>query len=193
MTMEKHRSLLMVTAVSASCALGLLASANDVGQVTIWDQMVSADGNISMPSADYRKDWTAIGTWAITGDEGKVTGQHVVYTQPESVATFRATGKFPDGAVLIKELLNAETGHLTTGQVAWATDISGWFVMIKDGENRFPSNGLWGNGWGWAYFGADERQQTTTKSFRGECLGCHVPARKTDWIYTKAYPALKSK
>ncbi len=170
-----------------------MAGADDAGQITIWDQMISADGDISMPSVDYRKDWSAIGTWAITGDEGTVTGQHVVYTQPETVEAFRATGKFPDGAVLVKELLNAESAHMTTGQAAWATDVSGWFVMIKDSTNRYASSGLWGNGWGWAYFDKSDRVNTTTKSFRGECLGCHVPARKTDWIYTKAYPALTGK
>lgn len=156
-----------------------------------WRNMVAPDGSIRMPDLDFRKDWTVLGTWAIMGDDGDVSGMHVVYSQPSTVTAFRETGAFPDGAVLVKELLSAKADSLTTGRAAWADSVDGWFVMIKDTEKKFRGNPLWGNGWGWAYFDASDRTQTTTQSFRSECLGCHVPAKKTDWIYTQAYPVLQ--
>jgi hypothetical protein len=72
---------------------------------------------------------------------------HVVYTQLDTVVAFRKTGKFPDGAILIKELFSTNTDAMTTGTVSRAHKTSGWFVMVKESTNkRFPGNKLWGNG-----------------------------------------------
>ena len=88
---------------------------------------------------------------------------HVVYTQPDSVAAFRKTGKFPDGAILIKELFSTNTEAMTTGTVSRANQTTGWFVMVKDSTNkRFPGNKLWGDGWGWAFFDGKNRAKTKT-------------------------------
>jgi hypothetical protein len=27
--------------------------------------------------------------------------------------------------------------------------------------------------------------------FRTDCLGCHLPAKKSDWIYVDGYPVLR--
>ncbi len=109
---------------------------------------VDADGKISIPS-DFR-EWAYLGTWSIAGDdeEGGAAEFHVVYTQPESIEAYRRTGEFPDGAVLVKELIEADTGDMTTGRVSWAKRVTGWFIMIKDRQGRFKSNRLWGDGWG---------------------------------------------
>jgi hypothetical protein len=105
---------------------------------------VDAEGTISMPS-DFR-EWAYLGTWSIAGDDeaGGAAGFHIVYTQPETIEAYRRTGEFPDGAVLVKELIETDTGDLTTGRVSWANRVTGWFVMIKDRQGRFEGNGLWG-------------------------------------------------
>ena len=151
------------------------------------------DGNIRLPEVDYRKDWVSLGPWAVAADEGTSGSQgiHAVYTQRESVEAFRTTGKFPDGAVLIKELFSTVTQDMTTGTVSRAHETQGWFVMIKDETGRFPGNKLWGDGWGWAFFGADDRTKTTTKDYAAECKDCHIPAESNDWIYTEGYPVLR--
>ena len=144
-----------------------------------------------MPN-DFRS-WFFLGTWAVAADEeGKVGSQgfHNVYTQPKTVKIYRKTGKFPDGAVLVKELLEADTDSMTTGEISYATKIKGWFVMIKDAKGRFKGNNLWGKGWGWALFNADEGGKTATESFEDECLPCHQPAENDDWIYVRGYPTL---
>ncbi len=149
---------------------------------------VDSEGTISLP-ADFRS-WAYLGTWSIAGEEG-AAGFHVVYTQPETVAAYRRTGRFPDGAVLVKELFETETGDLTTGQVSWARETSGWFVMVKDSAGRFPGHPLWGDGWGWALFQAEDPKTTVTENYRDDCLGCHVPAQGNDWIYVEGYPVLE--
>jgi hypothetical protein len=151
--------------------------------------VVGPNGSIHMPDTNFRASWPTLGSWTILGD-GEATGQHVVYTQPGVIEYYLEHGAFPDGAVLVKELLETETGNYTTGTAAYAAETTGWFVMVKDNHDRFEGNNLWGTGWGWAYFGADDRDLTTTENYRSECKSCHIPARKTDWIYIEAYPVL---
>ncbi len=115
---------------------------------------------------------------------------HNVYTQPGTVEAFRETGKFPDGAVLVKELLTAKTDTMTTGEVSYGKETEGWFVMIKDTMGRFKGNGLWGNGWGWALIYADDPSEVVTTDYKTECIPCHVPARNDDWVYLRGYPVL---
>jgi hypothetical protein len=152
---------------------------------------VDPDGTLSLP-ADFRS-WTYLGSWIVDSDEedGGADGIHNVYTQPSTVEAYRKTGQFPDGAVLVKELLATETGDMTTGRVSHATATEGWFVMIKDTQGRFKGNGLWGDGWGWALFNSDDPATTVTEDYKAECLPCHVPAEKDDWIYVRGYPELK--
>ncbi len=151
---------------------------------------VDADGTISMPS-DFR-EWAYLGTWSIAGDdeEGGAADFHVVYTQPETVEAYRRTGQFPDGAVLVKELIEADSGDLTTGRVSWAKRVTGWFIMIKDRHGRFEGNGLWWDGWGWSLFLADDPATTVTEDYKAECIPCHIPARNDDWVYLRGYPVL---
>lgn len=154
-----------------------------------FETAVDDTGAIRMPDVDFRAEWTMLGTYSIAGEEG-AEGLHVVYTQPGVAQAYRETGSFPDGTVLIKELLGTTTEDLTTGTVSYAADTSGWFVMVKTATPRFKDNPLWGDGWGWAYFDAEDPTTTPTTDYKAECQGCHIPARKTDWVYVRGYPVL---
>jgi hypothetical protein len=180
----------------AIAACGLFVSAASAVSADGFELAVDDNGAIRLPDMDYRKDWSSIGAWAVAADEDGQEGSkgiHVVYTQPNTVDFYRKNGTFPDGAILIKELLTAKTKHMSTGLISRADQVEGWFVMIKDSGNRYSGNPLWGDGWGWAYFGPNDRTKTTTKNYLAQCKGCHIPAKKTDWIYTEAYPALTGK
>jgi len=112
-------------------------------------------GAISVPE-DYTLCPT-LGTWAHanTGVGMKqlskpgVHEYHVVYTQPETIKYYKKRRRFPDSAVLVKELLKAETMSMTTGPaVGHGTKIIGWFVLVRDTEGRFKDSPLWGDGLG---------------------------------------------
>ena len=153
--------------------------------------VVSGDGAIRVPE-NFRSDYALLGAWSVAGDvdtDGEI-GLHVVYAPPAAIQARRDTGAFPDGTVLVKELLNTETENLTTGAATRAAGLAGYFVMVKDDTGRFPGNPLWGDGWGWAFFAADDSLNTVTKDYVSECLGCHEPARATDLVYEQAYPVL---
>lgn len=152
---------------------------------------VDQDGNISLPT-DYKRNWAHLGGWAVSRKPGEAIHEmHAVYTQPETIAAYNKSGEFPDGAVLVKEVHAAETDGLTTGHAAWSTNIRIWFVMIKDRKQRFKDNDHWGDGWGWALFEAKDPTKNVSVGYDTSCLGCHIPAEDSDWVYTFGYPELK--
>jgi cytochrome c len=152
---------------------------------------VTKDGGISRPT-NYRETFLHLGSWAVaTKPDKPVDEMHNVYARPEDVRAYRQDGKFPDGAVLVKEITKVSSDKLTTGQSSWSTDDKVWFVMIKDSKGRFPGNDLWGDGWGWALFEAKKPDRNVATDYKTDCKLCHVPARKDDWVYIRGYPVLK--
>jgi hypothetical protein len=154
--------------------------------------VVDEKGNLRVPS-DYRTTYQALGSWAVAKDDGPGSKEmHTVYASPGTIAAYRKDGHFPDGTVLVKEVFKATTTKgMTTGTVSSAGALTGWFVMVKDDVGRFPGNKRWGEAWGWSWFDAANPTKTTSKDFRTDCLGCHIPAKATDWIYVFGYPGLK--
>lgn len=154
---------------------------------------VDARGGISLPEG-FHTTFVHLGTIAVAPKESEAIQElHGTYTRPEDLKEFQRNGSFPDGAVLVKEVRAATHEKLTTGSAAYDADVKIWFVMIKDAKGRFPDNELWGDGWGWGLFdGKDPAKQIAT-NYRTDCRTCHVPVRKTDWVYTRCYPALSTK
>lgn len=150
---------------------------------------VDKKGNISLPK-NFQTDMAFMGSWFVPA--GDASGFHEVYTEKSTIEAYRKTGKFPDGATLVKELRASESGNYTTGaNVSHATKkIKQWFVMVKDSKGRFPNNPLWGDGWGWALYQPGDKSKNVATNYKTDCLGCHIPAQKTDHIYIEAYPVL---
>ena len=181
--------------------LVMTANANAAPKVSeTFETLVDAEGNISLP-AEFRRTWAFMGTWSIAQGDVKsssdasghgAAGLHNVYVQGDAITEYRKNGQFPDGTVIVKELLKARTGSMTTGTVSWGHEVEGWFVMVKNRLNRFPNHPLWGDGWGWVLFNADKPDQPVTTNYKIECTGCHIPARQSDWIYVNGYPVLKT-
>jgi hypothetical protein len=153
-------------------------------------QFVDKMGNISKPS-NVRDTYQALGTYAVLNPTGNEL--HYTYASPGAAETYRRTGKFADGTVLVKEVFGTDHAQMTTGNANWASGTKIWFVLIKDEKGRFPGNPLWGDGWGWALFKADAPDKQVATDYKKDCIGCHIPAKSTDWIYIQGYPVLKSK
>ena len=184
----KNRALLAVAAtgiLAATIGLSMSSAMADDG----FSPYVDAAGSISFPEG-FRDDMIHLGSWFVP--EGGASGFHGVYTEKATLEAFRSTGKFPDGATLIKELRGANEGTYTTGAgVKYETSsVKQWFVMIKDSKGRFADNPLWGDGWGWALYKPDNLSQNAATDYKKDCMGCHIPAKENDWIYTEAYPTL---
>jgi hypothetical protein len=179
-----------VSAMFAVAAYGQMDSARS-GNGQKAEAVEDAAGNLHVPEA-YRTTYQPLGSWAVSADQEKGSKElHLVYASPGAVAAYSRDGHFPDGTVLVKEVYEAATAPMTTGTVSHADTLKGWFVMVKDSNGRHAGNKLWGEGWGWSWFDAANPVKTTSKDFRTDCLGCHIPAKATDWIYVSGYPGLK--
>jgi hypothetical protein len=155
-----------------------------------FSRYVTKDGAISLPK-DYRENFSHLGSWAVAKKADQpVFEMHNVFAPLDDIRAYRKDGKFPDGAVLVKEITNVSSDKLTTGQASWSTDNKVWFVMIKDSKGRFPGNDLWGDGWGWALFNANEPARNVATDYKSDCLSCHIPAKQDDWVYIRGYPIL---
>ena len=178
---------LAITLVAGSAAVFAQASGGASDEATV----VDAKGNLRVPE-NYRELYQALGSWAIAADSGAGSKQiHEVYASPGAIAAYRKTGRFPDGTILVKEVFSGATANMTTGTVSHADTLKGWFVMVKDRTDSHPGNPIWGDGWGWSWFDVGNPMKTTSTDFKSDCLGCHVPAQSTDWIYVGGYPVLR--
>jgi hypothetical protein len=191
MRISKAMGIAIATTVTAVVVVALVyvnRSSFRSGQAATG--VVDAKGNLRVPE-NYRTGYQALGTWAVAADTGRGSKElHVVYASPGTIDAFRKGGHFPDGAVLVKEIFGTSTMGMTTGTVSHAVALKGWFVMVRDGKNSHPGNPLWGDGWGWSWFDANQPLKTTSTNYKTDCQGCHVPAKSTEWIYVSGYPVL---
>lgn len=185
--MNQHLSVL---GVLIALIVGGTLTVSEENHQAGFSPYVDEQGGISLPR-DIRDNWTYIGAWALP--ENMAEGFHDVFTQPGIVEGYRKNNdRFPDGAVLVKEVRSAKSASMTTGpNVLSADEAVLWFVMIKDEKNRFPDNPNWGNGWGWGLFYAKDPDKNVSTDFRKDCIPCHTPARETDWVYIQGYPSLR--
>jgi Cytochrome P460 len=151
-------------------------------------ELVDKAGNIRKP-ADFR-DYPTLGTWFILDPKGNQ--MHVTHASPGAAEYYRKNGKFADGTVLVKEIFGTTHAQLTTGDAHWPAATVIWFIMVKDEKGRYPGNALWGDGWGWALYKSDAPDKQVATDYKKDCLGCHVPAKSTDWVYVQGYPVLSS-
>lgn len=181
--------LFIITATAISTAMSIPKVGNAMEKAHSFSPYVDKSGNISLPP-DFRVSMVHLGSWFVP--EGDASGFHDVYTEAATAIHYRKTGKFPDGATIVKELRSAEFGDYSTGKkVGYASgNIKQWFVMVKDTQGRFPGNQSWGDGWGWALIKTDDVNKNASTDYSKDCLGCHVPARHNDWIYVNEYPTL---
>ncbi|MGI9535303.1 MAG: cytochrome P460 family protein [Thermodesulfobacteriota bacterium] len=192
----KNRNLIYLTTV-----LVIIFTLFYIGQVKSentpdFSSFVDKEGKISLP-LNIRNSWEYLGAWVVPekpdGTKTDGYGFHDVFASPGSIEKFNKDNKkFADGTVLVKEVRSIDSASMTTGpKVLFAGSEILWFVMIKDEKGRFKDNPNWGNGWGWALFLADDKTKNVSTNYQKDCLGCHIPAKNTDWIYLQGYPVLK--
>jgi Cytochrome P460 len=176
--------------IFAAAALAVAAAAVAWAQDKAKSQSVEAETVLQVPAVDYRKEWVQLGTFSVLADKPADGAKelHVVYTARQNLEAYLKTGRFPDGAVLVKDVFAARTEALTTGTSSYAGDLAGRFVMVKDGAGT----GLrFGDGWGWAFYEGAEMKRTVTTNYKDDCLPCHEPARGQDLVYLQGYPLLR--
>lgn len=183
-----------VRTAATAAALTLFTGAV-LAQMTENAPMVEAEPVLSVPKADYRKDWVHLGTYSVLADKAEdgAKQMHAVYTERKNLEAYLKSGSFPDGTVLVKDVWGTKTEALTTGTASYASQLEGRFVMVKDADGKLGTGPRFGDGWGWAFFPGNETTKTITADYKVDCLGCHEPARSTDLVYEQGYPILRGR
>ena len=187
----KKAAMLLVLVLLVLAAYRQSKSQGNKQGNTNYNDLVDKTGNIRKP-ADYRDSFQAFGTFFVRDPVGNEE-MHYTYASQGAAEYYRKNGKFADGTVLVKEVLGTDHAQLTTGDAHWASGTKVWFIMIKDEKGRYSGNPLWGDGWGWALYKSDAPDKQIATDYKKDCLGCHIPAQKTDWVYVQGYPVLTSK
>ncbi len=169
----------------SAALLAALASDATFAEAGSFSPHVDEAGGISIPEGF--RDWEFIGYQVL---ELKKDKKRNVYTTLETINAYRENGTFPDGATFVKEMVKLPLDAPNDGNPDPNAEKIGWFVMVRDTEGRFEGNKIWGKGWGWALFKAKKPHKNTTKNYRSECIGCHIPAKDTEYINIHSYKQL---
>ncbi|MCQ4348523.1 cytochrome P460 family protein [Pseudomonas stutzeri] len=103
-------------------------------------------------------------------------GIHHIYANAAALEGYRA-GRFPDGAVIVFDLLAAERADnaVTEG----GRKVLG--VMHKDAR-KYAATG----GWGFEGFaGGDPAQRAVGANAASACYGCHAPEKEHDYVFSR--------
>lgn len=160
----------------------------------------TADGKLKLP-AGYRK-WIFIGAPltpnGLNGGKAGFPEFHNVYIEDRNLTAYQKNGVFPEGTVVVKELVLLRKGTYPDGSADSPSgrgfgegEFNGMDVAVKD-SRRFAAT----NGWGFFNFGhhALPYEPAAAEAPREECASCHASgAAKTDMIWVDFYPVLRGK
>lgn len=170
----------------------------------IFRAVFEQDGSARLPDG-YRR-------WANVGSRYKASGRNILdgepivtpqimntYVEPSALDYYKKTGKWPDGAQIVKELSSVRVGggcdsvtricSSPIGPGIFQQAYVGVGFMVKD-RRRFPDAP--GN---WGYFGflreGAAYERTAKLRPQDQCSSCHVKlASDTDYVITRAHLGL---
>ena len=140
------------------------------------------------------REWIFVGT-PVTPNElnnGKAPFPefHAVYIHKSAYKKWKKTGAFPDGTILVKELISVGSKQAASGNGYFMGEYIGLEATIKDSK-RFKDEP--GN---WAYFSFTREGQEPAKTAKAfpanKCNFCHQAFAKDDWVFTQYYPVLRA-
>ena len=156
----------------------------------VWDK----DDKLFQPK-DFR-EWVFIGAPLTPNglNDGKANFPefHNVYVQPAAFKAYRATGKWPEGTMMVKELqlvggkaeFSDGSRYEPSGRGYFPGAVNGLDVAVKDSK-RFKES----NNWGYFNFNhsAPPYLASTGAKPIGECAGCHIANADGDMVYVSLY------
>ncbi|MFA4938844.1 cytochrome P460 family protein [Brevundimonas sp.] len=149
----------------------------------------NAEGQAALPKG-YRSwvhtntSWETIAITILDGTVTKTPEMHSVYVEPNTYRIFMRTGRWPEGALMVKEFSTTSTDpaecsgppaftcRFGTTTVIFPQERTGVGVMLKD-TRRFPDEPG-----GWAYFSFGHQtppyQAFSPARRREQCAQCHI-------------------
>jgi hypothetical protein len=133
-------------------------------------------GAVPYPS-DYRK-WVHVKSTAVGPQNPRFAsngGLHHFYANAKALEGYK-TGKFPDGSVLIDDLLEFKENEGVSAEGARRRVA----VMQKDSV-RFRETG----GWGFEVFKGDEVAPSLKAEGKAACFACHSKQKDRDSVFSQ--------
>jgi hypothetical protein len=149
-------------------------------------------GELLRPDTSYR-EWIYIGTPLTPNDmnppEASFPDFHNVYIHPSDFDHWKRTGTFPDGTVIIKELVSVGTKQAVSGNGYFMGEYTGLEATIKDSKRFKDEPGYWAYfSFGHSYPLADSAQAFPAQA----CNACHAASAADDFVFTQYYPVLRA-
>ena len=150
----------------------------------------NAKGELIRP-ADHR-EWVFVGAPVTPNDmnDGNAAFPefHNVYIDRVSFSSYKKSGTFPDGTVILKELVSVGGKSMDSGNGYFQGEFTSLEAMVKD-RKRFTDEP---GGWAFFRFGEAPNYNPTGALMKTEsCNSCHSGANE-DYVFTDTYPVLRA-
>ena len=151
----------------------------------------TSTGALQRPEG-YRQ-WVYVGTPITPNElnppEAPFPDFHIVYIHPDDYVAYQRTGAFPEGTVLIKELVSIGSKKAASGNGYFMGDYIGLEATVKD-SSRYPNEP---GHWAYFTFGHKYPLADTTRAQSTEtCNACHQESAAEDFVFTQYYPVLRA-
>ena len=135
-------------------------------------------GDATVPYPSNYRDWHHVKSMVINEGHslyGSFGGIHHLYANKKAMKGYKS-GKFPDGAVIVFDLLEAKHG----GNAIVEGDRKVAGVMHKNAR-KYASTG----GWGFEGFAnGDKSKRVVGNNAKTACFGCHEPNKDSDYVFS---------
>jgi len=154
---------------------------------------VDASGKLVRPTG-YR-EWVFAGTPVTPNDmnNGKAAFPevHSVYIHPNAWNQWKRTGHFPDGTILVKELISVGSKQAASGAGYFMGEFIGLEAAVKSAKDFPDEPGNWGY---FSFSSPDHRTLLPSAAPQATetCNSCHQTAAKDDWVFTQHYPVMRA-
>jgi hypothetical protein len=143
----------------------------------------SAADEAPVPYPKGYRDWVHVKSMVIQPGHALYDafgGIHHLYANPKAMAGYRAGGRFPDGAVIVFDLLEARSADHAVQE--GARKVLG--VMVKD-SRRYKATG----GWGFEGFKGDSTSERAVGANAATaCFQCHQARKDNDHVFSAWRP-----
>src|SRR5262245_30335184 len=153
----------------------------------------TADGELIPFGPDVYREWVFVGTPITPNDlnDGQAAFPefHNVYINPFAWREWKKSGTYPEGTVMVKELVNVGAKQAPSGNGYFEGEFTGLEMSVKDSK-RFPAEA---KGWGYFSFGHKyPLKKRAPPNMVTSCAQCHVANAASDMVFSQYYPPLRA-
>jgi hypothetical protein len=158
---------------------GMIAAGGLVAGVVIGVSSLGAD-DARVPYPDGYRGWRHVSSMVIEAGHplyASFGGLHHLYANDKALQGY-ASGKFPDGSIIVFDLLEAVAADHAVSE--GKRKVVG--VMLKDGK-KFATTG----GWGFEGFAGDSKtERAVGGNAATACFSCHAAQESSDFVFSRS-------